>query len=108
MVKDIIARCKELTIYEKRTLTDEYCEIVFYTKDSMAWERVLIDSLGAAVKPSKVKPTKEHTRLTEQYGGIHNDQTLFRKEAGGITVIAMLWPWQNGTCITLKLALLKK
>ena len=108
MIKEIFEKLSSLNIYEKRGITDEYCELVFFTKDTAEWEKILTGILGPASKPPKTKPTKEDQLLTKDRGGIHNDQTLFKKLLGGITVIAMFWPWQDDIHTTLKVAVIKK
>ena len=101
--KEIIGRCGELSVCEKRTIGDDYCELVFYTKDTDAWIKVLADNLGPTVKPGR-----EDSRLAEDFGGIRGNQTLFKKEFDDFFVIAMLWPWQDNASTTLKIALVKK
>jgi len=103
-LKEIIEKCNTLAVREKRSVTDEYCELVFYSKDTDEWDKVFTEIFGKAVKPSGTKPTKEDLRLTENYGGIHANQTLYKKEADNTTIIAMFWPWQDNSNTTLKLA----
>ena len=108
MLKEIIEKCLKFDIYEKRDITDEYCEIVFHNKDKDELEKTLTGILGAAVKGPKAKPATQDALITKNYGGIHNDQTLFKKEFEDGIVIAMLWPWQDGAHTTLKASLIKK
>ena len=104
-LKEIVDQFGKLTVSETRTVTDNYCELVFYTKDTAEWEKVLAGILGPAIKPPKTRPGKDDLRMAEYYGGICNGQTLFRKDFDGVTIIALLWPWQDKTCTTLKLAI---
>lgn len=108
MLEEIVRECAKFDIYEKRAITDKYYELVFHNKDKDELEKTLTGILGAAVKGPKAKPAKQDSLITKNYGGIHNDQTLFKKEFEGGTVIAMLWPWQDGAHITLKAAIIKK
>lgn len=107
-LKEIVERCSGLGVYEQRSITDEYGELVFYNKEIDQWNMVFSDILGPAVKPQGAKPTKDDLRLTKNYGGIRAEQTLFKKEIDGFPVIAMFWPWQDEVHTTLKLAVLKK
>ncbi len=107
-MKDIIDRCFKLDIYEKRSVTDDYCELVFHNKDNSEWESIITDFLGVAVKGPKAKPSKSDDLLTNEYGGINVGQTLFKKEFKGFTIIAMFWPWGDGGHTTLKLIRLSK
>ena len=106
-LKEIVEKFNELDVYEQRCVSDEYVELVFYSKEIDKWDKVLIDILGPAVKPAGVKPTKDDQDLTKDYGGIFDNQTLFKKDFDGVGVLAMFWPWQDGTYTTLKAALLK-
>ena len=108
ILREIIKKCDTLSIYEERCITDEFCELVFYNKDTDEWNNIFADILGHAIKPAGIKPTKDDQYLTKEYGGTWFDQTLFKKEFDDVTVIAMFWPWQDGIHTTLKMALLKK
>jgi len=105
MLREIVEKFDKLDIYEKRSITDKYCELVFYSKDTKKWSEILAGFLGQAVKPAGEEPTKDDLLLTKGYGGIHKNQTLFKKELGNAVIIAMFWPWQDGTFTTLKAAL---
>ncbi|UCG81111.1 MAG: hypothetical protein JSV60_02160 [Desulfobacterales bacterium] len=107
-LREIIERCSMLTVDEVRCEGDKYRELVFCGEDIDEWHRIFADVLGPAVKPAGKKPTKDHWRLTKDYGGVWAGQTLFKKEFEDGTVIAMFWPWQDGIHVTLKMALLEK
>ena len=105
-LREIIEKCSTLSVHEERCITDEYGELVFYNREIDEWKKILADIFGPAIKPAGVKPTKHDLNLTNDYGGIRVDQTLFKKEFDDYTVIAMFWPWGNNTHTTLKMALL--
>jgi hypothetical protein len=105
---EIIEKCRMLGVDEERYSSDRYHELVFYQEEIDKWKIVLSGVLGPAIKPGGEKPTKDHERLTKEYGGIWSDQTLFKGEFEGVTVIAMFWPWEDGIHVTLKMALLQK
>lgn len=103
-LKEIIARYKTLDIYEERFVADNYYEIVFYTKDTDQWVKLLTELFGPIAKPVGVLPSEEDSKLTQKYGGIRENQTLFKKQVGDTTIAAMLWPWQDEVRTTLKVA----
>jgi hypothetical protein len=107
-LKEIIKKCDTLSIDEERRMSDEFCELVFYNKDTDEWNKIFADILDHAVKPAGIEPTEDDQYLTKDYGGILFGQTLFKKEFDDATVIAMFWPWQDGLHTTLKMVLLKK
>jgi len=105
VIKKIVEATASLPVYEKRAKDDNYYEIVFMKEDIDKWEKCLAEILGIPAKLPKTKPTKEDLRVTEYYGGIQNEQTLFRKDLEQGTVIVMFWPWQDNSHITLKAAI---
>jgi len=107
-LKEIIEKCKTLNIYEERFITDNYYEIVFYTKDNDQWIKLFTEILGPAANPAGAVPSEEDTELTKKYGGVRDDQTLFKKKVGNPGVAVMFWPWQDGVRTTLKVALIAK
>ena len=107
-LKKIIEKCSILSVHDKRIISDEYNELVFYNKEIDKWNKIFADVLGPAIKPAGVEPTEDDLQLTKDYGGIYNNQTLFRKEFDDVTVIVMLWPWEDDIHTTLKMVLFKK
>ena len=106
ILNDVLEKCSQMTINQTRSTSDEYVELVFYTKDLVAWDQILTDTLGSPVKTPKQKAEKDDSRITEQFGGVWAGQTLFKKDNEDSTIIAMLWPWGDNVHTTLKLALL--
>ena len=108
MLKEIIEKSSALGIHEKRNISGEYCELVIYAKEIDAWTKILTRFLGPAAKPPKKKPSREDLSLAKGYGGIFENQTLFKKVLDDTIIIAMFWPWQDKDHVTLKIALIKK
>lgn len=106
--KDLIGKIKNLNIEETRSVSDEYAELVFFTKDIDEWVKVLSEDLDEPVKPAGKEPSEGDANLTEEHGGIFVNQTLFRKQFDDGILLAMFWPWQDSTHITLKLAFSKQ
>lgn len=107
-LKEIIDKCSMLNVHEVRHITDKYVELVFYNRTLDEWNKIFSDIFGLPKKPAGAKPSKDDLDLTEDYGGIRVNQTLFRKEFNGFTVMAMYWPWQDNVYTTLKMARLGK
>jgi hypothetical protein len=105
VLKKIFDRLSPMSIYEKRVFTDGYYELVFLNKEIDEWEQIFTDILGPAAKPPKVDPSDADLSLTREFGGIYVNQTLFKKEYGNKTIIAMFWPWDDPRYITLKIVL---
>ena len=103
---DIILKVRDLRVFERRSLSSEYCELVFFSQDLDAWYQVLSATLGNPRKPAGKEPTDTDLELTIKTGGIRVNQTLFEKNFGGKTVIAKIWPWDDDRYMTLKMAML--
>ena len=103
---DILVQARNLGVYERRSLSDEYCELVFFSQDLDAWLSILIGTLGEPRKPAGREPTQADLGLTSNTGGIWVNQTLFEKKIGGKTIIAKIWPWDDEQYMTLKMAVL--
>lgn len=106
-LEEIFQKLGSLEVSEERCRTYEYGELVFYREEEEKWNNMFTDILGPAVKLPGAKPTREDQLLTQDYGGIRYDQTLFKKDFGDSTVVAMFWPWQDKVHVTLKIILLK-
>lgn len=108
MIKEIMERALDIGDYEQRDRTEESCEIVIREKDTQKWQELLREYFGPAVKSRGEKASKKDKEITEEFGGIWQDQTLFIKSDKGKMIIAMLWPWQSGENTTLKISVLKR
>lgn len=107
-LKKILGRLNMESVYEVRRGTDEYVELVFYSDRTDEITDAVSEILGPPKKPAGVEPSPQDSDLTEPYGGIWDDQTLFSRNCDDFTVIAMYWPWQDEVHTTLKMARLKK
>ncbi len=107
-LKQIIDKCGMRNVCEVRRITDDYAELVFYNQKLDKWNKILGGILGSPKKPAGKEPSEDDLHLTRDYGGIWVNQTLFRKEFGDFTLIAMYWPWQDDIHTTLKMAHFRK
>jgi hypothetical protein len=107
MIKRILEMAAGLDVHETRSEGSEYCEKVVYIGDLKAWEAIFEQALGTAAKPRGTSATKEHSEITEQYGGVEKGQTLYMKGDETGTTIVMMWPWQDAEHVTLKMVFIK-
>ena len=107
-LKDIFQQFQNLAIYEKRSVTDSFVEIVLYNKDIQEWNKLLHEFMGEPFKKAADKPSRQMKDLTNEYGGIEIGQTLFKKDLEEGIILAMFWPWGNGNHTTLKIFTLKE
>jgi len=106
-LKDILSKISHININEKRTISDEYSELVFLNKDIEELYKIFTDIFGQPLKKQGAKPSKDILRLTKDYGGVWENQTLFQKDNEQSIIIAMFWPWQDSLHTTLKMAAIK-
>ncbi|MBT8341271.1 MAG: hypothetical protein HKP58_03455 [Desulfatitalea sp.] len=107
-LKDIIERCRHLTIIEQRCLNDEFVELVFDNGQAEAWYQILTEVLGKPRKDKGEMPSEGDLAITKRTGGIRVNQTLFEAKVDDNTIIAKFWPWNNNRYTTLRMALLIK
>jgi hypothetical protein len=107
-LKEIFDRCRHLKIYEKRSLSNEFIELVFYNEDASEWFHIISSFLGPPVKPKGQQPSQKDLDITAKTGSIRVEQTLFEKEFDEGIIIAKFWPWKDNVHTTLRMALLIK
>jgi hypothetical protein len=101
--QEIIELGEGLPLGGKRHVGEDYVDVVLDNNHVEPWTKHLESLLGPPYKPPGHPPDPEARRLTRPFGGIRHDQTLYRKDADGVLMLAFLWPWQNRLCTTLKI-----
>ena len=107
-LRDILEKCKNLTICEKRSLKEDYCELIFFREETNEWHRIFKEFFGPPVKPATSRTGISHRRLTKGIGGVTRHQTLFDKKLNGKRAIATFWPWRDGIHVTLKMKIIEE
>jgi len=64
--------------------------------------RLFEHAMGKPAWPSKERLAKEARSLADKFGGLRKGQTLFFLNKDGVSLFAMLWPWQDGERITIR------
>lgn len=107
-IVDLYLQFDSLEISDRRFLMEDYLELVFLRKDFEKWDHLLTEFLGPVASPFDAEPSQNHLEISKAFGGVRKGQALYLKDFGDYIIMAMLWPWQNGTHITLKMPLIKK
>lgn len=106
------------SICEVRKNSENYEEIVFFSKDTPAWNGILSEKLGPALISAETKDIEDSSVETpslnvdaalkhaDSFGGISKGQTLYYGTYNSTVILIMLWPWQDKTHVTLKKAIL--
>lgn len=87
-----------------RVHADMYFEAVL-TKDALpGLARNLEQLFGPPIWPGQGKPLSEAIKkVIDDFGGITKGQTLYFYLQSPASFFAMLWPWQDGQHITVKI-----
>lgn len=100
----IKAEVKKIEMDIMRIDNDTYFEAVVGHTRLEDIIRVLESIFGAPAWPSTNKLLKDIERLIKNVGGLREGQTLYFLNKDGYSAFAMLWPWQDGERITIKIA----
>jgi hypothetical protein len=103
MIKEFYNKHAKGLNVQERIIDDDYVEVVIIVSEYPKWKEHLKFFLGGPLKDKGIVPSKEQTSMADPYGGIKAEQVLFASDIEGISIIAMLWPWQDEEHITLKL-----
>ncbi len=90
---------KELGVDTSRAENDNYLEVVII-KDKLTELVLKLDNL---LGPAQGGSSAQAEDVIKEFGGLIKGQTLYFWHEGKSFVFAMLWPWQDGEHITLKM-----
>jgi hypothetical protein len=101
---ELVRELKKIPLDEWRKEDAGYLEFVVSGHHLAHLYPVLERYFGVPFKPPGVSPTAEHVRKTRGYGGIRKQQTLYYVERDGSDNCAMVWPWNDKSRVTVKIA----
>jgi len=103
--EEIKTEVKKLEPETTRMDNENYFEVVIGQARLEGMVRVLEGIFGAPAWPSGNKLSKDTQTLIKNVGGLRKGQTLyFLNNRSGCSAFAMLWPWQDGERITIKMS----
>ena len=94
----------EVNFETRRLDSNDYFEAVIVKDEFLKLTEKLEKFFGPPVWPSKNKLSTQIEEAINEFGGVRSDQTLYFWSQESDTIFAMLWPWADGSHITLKLA----
>lgn len=94
---------KKLEIEEIRADSSKMIEFVIRTDYLTQLNGVLEGYFGPPLKPPDKRPSRQAATYASLYGGIRRGQTLYCKDRDTVLNLALLWPWGDGTCVTVKI-----
>ena len=102
--EELVLQLKAIPFDELRKQYEGYFEFVLSNQHLKHLYPVLEKYFGTPFKPAGLSPTKQAEDITKKYGGIQKQQTLYFLQQNGDASCAMLWPWNDGHRVTVKLA----
>ena len=102
--KDLTRDLKGVPFDEQRKESEGYFEFVLASKDLLKLYPVLEKYFGVPFKPAGVAPSAAAQDRAKKYGGIQKQQTLYYLERAGLSSCAMVWPWNDSSRATVKVA----
>jgi len=86
-----------------RTDCDNFFEGVIIKQELEKLTGQLKNLLGEPVYPSSNRLAHKVRQTVDGFGGVMPGQTLFYKDLGTDSILAMLWPWKDGLRTTVKI-----
>ena len=100
---ELLKNVGQIKCIESRSVTAEYYEVVVSTNDLEKLNEALSAYFGPPKGPPGGKYSPDVAQHAEPYGGVRGGQTMyFRNHKTGLE-LALLWPWSNGTSLTVKI-----
>ena len=101
---ELVEKLKKFPFDEIRKESDGYFEFVLSVKHLLTLYPIFEIYYGVPFKPAGIAPSSTAQDVTKVYGGIQTQQTLYYVRRGSISDCAMIWPWNDGTHATVKMA----
>ena len=94
---------RKTAVEEKRADSNDRLELVVKNGALNEITPILERYFGPAVKPAGKNPSGPNRDLTNPFGGILKNQTLYYADRENCSNLAMIWPWSDGERSTLKI-----
>ena len=101
--EEMLERIQTVPCEEKRTAEKDYCEVVVAKPHLAPATSVLESYFGRPLKPEGEQASAEAARHAGPHGGVHGNQTLYFHQSEKTSELALLWPWGDGSKVTLKI-----
>ena len=102
--EELVEQLQQVPFDEVRRKYEGYLEFVLPSHHLTLLYPVFEKYFGVPFKPAGISPTREAEDRAKRYGGIRTQQTLYFIQRGGLAHCAMIWPWADGSRVTVKVA----
>jgi hypothetical protein len=94
---------KKAKLIETRGQKDRYLEVVVAVADLAPVTDLFNVYFGAPFKPMGERPSAEADAYAGPFGGVQTGQMLYIRKIESFVQGALLWPWGDGTSVTVKI-----
>ena len=101
--EEVARKAKKISHEQTRRESEEYLEMVMFQNTLKELEQVLEGHFGSALKAAGQEVEEDVERITNNHGGIAREQILYHASRDHMRQLAMVWPWQDGKRMTVKL-----
>ncbi len=102
-IEEVMRRAKGIAHEQTRRESEDYLELVMFQESLGEIHRIFTNYFGPPLKPFGEEVSTEVEKCAEAYGGIQTDQTLYYTEREYAPNLAMIWPWDDGKRVTVKI-----
>jgi hypothetical protein len=103
-IDELMRRARKIRHEQTRRESEDYLEMVMFRESSNDVLSLFESYFGSPLKASGQDPDDEAERLSNPYGGIAKEQTLYHAAREDADHLAMIWPWTDGKRMTVKIA----
>lgn len=102
-IDEVMRKAKKMEHEQTRRESEDYLEMVMFQSTLEDLGMLFEGYFGPAIKRSGEEPEEEAEQLSNRYGGIAKDQTLYHTQSDNVRHLAMVWPWADGKRMTVKI-----
>ncbi len=102
-IDEVMRKAKKIEHEQTRRESEDYLEMVMFRHSLKDLDGLFEGYFGPALKRPGEEPQADAERLTNRYGGIAKDQTLYHARRDSARHLAMVWPWADGKRMTVKI-----
>jgi len=100
---ELVESLRKVKHEQTRADQENYFEVVVTKNIIEPIVSMLQSYFGSPMKPEGKDPSKTAERCAEPYGGIWRNQIMYMHTVEQGVEAALLWPWNDGNSITVKL-----
>jgi hypothetical protein len=100
---ELACEVKKAKLIEMRGQEDNYLEVVVAVADLDPVTRLFNSYFGGPFKSMGELSSPEAEMYARPFGGVQTGQMLYIRKMEDLVHGALLWPWSNGSSVTVKI-----